>query len=74
VIDYIGWTLIRRDIMAKVELEPAYRLTKHFGMTNGMITKRVEPIRPNEILYDHKGQPVAIKTNGKILAIIEGDL
>jgi hypothetical protein len=35
---------------------------------------RPEPIRPNELLYDHKGQPVAIKTNGQILAIIEGDL
>lgn len=34
---------------------------------------RAEPIRPNELLYDSKGQAVAIKSNGKILAIIGGE-
>jgi len=38
------------------------------------IKKRVEPIRNGELLYDKSGQPVAIKSNGKILPIIEGDL
>lgn len=34
---------------------------------------RAEPIRPNELLYDSKGQAVAIKSKGKILAIIGGE-
>ena len=35
---------------------------------------RAEPIRPNELLYDSKGLIVAIKTKGKLLAILKGDL
>ena len=35
---------------------------------------RAEAIRPNELLYDKNGLAVAIKTKGKLLAIIEGDL
>lgn len=35
---------------------------------------RTKPIRPNELLYDDKGNPVAIKSSGKILPIIKGDL
>ena len=38
------------------------------------IKKRVEPLRNGELLYDKSGQSVAIKSNGKILPIIEGDL
>ena len=34
---------------------------------------RAEAIRPNELLYDSKGLIVAIKTKGKLLAIIEGE-
>lgn len=34
---------------------------------------RAEPIRPNELLYDKDGLAVAIKLNGKILAILDGD-
>ena len=33
-----------------------------------------EPIRPNELLYDKNGLAVAIKINGEILPILEGDL
>lgn len=54
-------------------LMPVYRLIKSGGW-GGIITKRAEPIRPNELLYDHEGRPVAIKSNGKILPIIEGDV
>jgi hypothetical protein len=39
-----------------------------------VLCDRPEPVRPNELLYDYKENPVAIKTNGKILPIIEGDL
>lgn len=35
---------------------------------------RTEPIRDGEILYDKHGKTTAIKSNGKILPIIEGDL
>lgn len=35
---------------------------------------RAETIRPSELLYDKDGLAVAIKSNGKILPIIEGDL
>mgnify|MGYP003384843683 CR=1 FL=1 len=35
---------------------------------------RAEAIRPNELLYDKDGLAVAIKSNGKILPIIKGDL
>lgn len=35
---------------------------------------RAEQIRANELLYDKDGLAVAIKSNGKILPIIEGDL
>ena len=58
--------------MKNFPLLPAYRLTKTDSW-GGIITKRAEPIRPNELLYDDKGQPVAIKTKGKLLAIIEGE-
>ena len=34
---------------------------------------RAEPIRPNELLYDKEGLAVAIKLNGKLLAILEGE-
>lgn len=34
---------------------------------------RKEPIRDNELLYDKKGLIVAIKKQGQILAILEGD-
>ena len=34
---------------------------------------RAEAIRPNELLYDKNGLAVAIKTKGKLLAIIEGE-
>ena len=33
---------------------------------------RKKPIREGELLYDKKGLIVAIKTKGKILAILEG--
>tara|TARA_R110002167_G_scaffold45515_3_gene136722 strand:- start:188 stop:370 length:183 start_codon:yes stop_codon:yes gene_type:complete len=33
---------------------------------------RALPVRPNEVLYDKEGLAVAIKTKGKILAILEG--
>jgi hypothetical protein len=35
---------------------------------------RLKPIRENEVLYDKSGLAVAIKSNGQILAIIEGYL
>lgn len=50
------------------------RTIKSYDISNAVITKRREPIRPNELLYDHEGHPVAIKSNGKILPIFEGDL
>ena len=34
---------------------------------------RKEPIRDNELLYDKKGLIVAIKKQGQILAILEGE-
>jgi hypothetical protein len=65
------WYLVFR--MTDKHLHPAYRLIKSEDW-GGIITKRAEPIRPNELLYDHNGHPVAIKANGQILAIIKGDL
>jgi hypothetical protein len=56
------------------KLEPAYQITKATCLASGVVTRRREQIRPNELLYDHEGQPVAIKTNGQILAIIEDEL
>lgn len=35
---------------------------------------RAEPVSPNELLYDKDGLAAAIKSNGKIFPIIEGDL
>lgn len=35
---------------------------------------RIDQVRENELLYDKDGLAVAIKSNGKILPIIEGDL
>jgi hypothetical protein len=57
--------------MSNKKIELQHNLSKELNLFE---TARAEPIRPNELLYDHKGQPVAIKTNGQILAIIEGDL
>lgn len=34
---------------------------------------RKEPIRDNELLYDKQGLIVAIKRNGKLLEILEGE-
>jgi hypothetical protein len=56
--------------MAKIH-EEFKREMKEFNKANLSDKLRLEPIRPNELLYDRKGQPVAIKTNGQILAIIE---
>lgn len=60
--------------MATTELKPAWKCIESYDMSNGIITHRREPIRKNELLYDYNGNPVAIKSNGKILPIIEGDL
>lgn len=44
------------------------------ALGNPIYCIRVEPVRPGELLYDKDGLAVAIKSNGKILPIIEGDL
>jgi hypothetical protein len=56
--------------MSNKKIELQHNLAKELNLIE---TARAEPIRPNELLYDRKGQPVAIKTNGQILAIIEDD-
>ena len=44
------------------------------GEGNPIYHIRKEAIRPNELLYDDKGLPVAINRKGKLLAILKGDL
>lgn len=65
---------MNKTCFPRESLGTAYKLIKETSWSTGIVTKRLEPIQPNELLYDDKGNPVAIKSNGKILPIIEGDL
>ena len=47
--------------------------TEFDGEGNPIIHIRAEPIRPNELLYDKSGHVVAIKKNGKLIAVLEGE-
>ena len=40
---------------------------------NPIYVIRTEPIRDNELLYDRRGDIVAIKAKGKLLEILEGE-
>jgi hypothetical protein len=57
--------------MSNKKIELQHNLAKELNLIE---TARTEPIRPNELLYDRKGHPVAIESNGQILAIIEDEL
>lgn len=47
--------------------------TEFDGEGNPTYHIRAEPIRPNELLYDKNGYVVAIKSKGRLLAILEGE-
>ena len=46
---------------------------KYDSLGNPIYYVRKEPIRDNEVLYDRHGKAAAIKTKGRILAILDGE-
>jgi len=49
-------------------------LIAHGKREAGSSRVRYEAVRDNEVLYNKHGKEVAIKTKGKILEILEGDV
>ena len=72
----IDWERFNKQVREQIEVTKD-ELFKS-AISNAMKSKqiyhiRAEAIRPNELLYDKNGLAVAIKTKGKLLAIIEGE-